>query len=205
MSFGVAHGASRSSSSPTRSTRAHPRSPSRPSSRPSLLTHLLLSLVLLSIPTLLSTELANIRRSRHHTFFLEPGFWARESAVALLSLIGLSAFWHLASVRLSPLSSLLSRAALPAQALTRLVPTQTLDPLPTLALVALKDRLVLPRAYHALLGSPLDALERGRALLGERQQVGLLVLIGGWAVGRAVRAEGADGRGAARRGRRKER
>ncbi|GAA5937510.1 hypothetical protein JCM3775_001249 [Rhodotorula graminis] len=147
----------------------------RSSSRPSLLVHLLLSLLFLFIPTLLSPELANIRRSRHHTFFLEPGFWARETAAALVSLAGLSAFWHLAS---------------------------TLDPLPTLALVALKDRLVVPCAFNALLGNPLDGLERGRARLSERQQVAALGLLGAWAVVRALgEREWEDGRG----GRRKKR
>lgn len=199
--IGTGDGGSRFRSFPTSSPRAHSRS----ACRPSLLGHLALSLLFLTVPSLLSTELTDIRRSRHFTFFLEPGFWARESAVALLSLGGLSAFWHLASVRPFPLLSHGPRSRGPALTPPHPSRAQTLDPLPTLALVALKDRLVLPQAYHTLLGNPLDGLSLGTALLSERQQIAALVLLGAWAVVQAVREEGADERGARQGARRKER
>ncbi|TNY19716.1 Vitellogenin [Rhodotorula diobovata] len=130
-----------------------------------LLQHLVFSIILLAIPTLFSAELSDIRRSRHHAFFLEPGFWAQETAMALLSLVGLGSFWHLVS---------------------------TCSPLPVFGLVATKDVVILPRLYATLFGNSLDALTQGEALLSEGEQAVLLVLLAGWLFVRAAREEGEE-------------
>lgn len=90
--------------------RLHRRCRFRSAAPQQLLQHLVFSIILLAIPTLFSAELSDIRRSRHHAFFLEPGFWAQETAMALLSLVGLGSFWHLVSVRSRSWTQLSSRA-----------------------------------------------------------------------------------------------
>ncbi|GJN90656.1 hypothetical protein Rhopal_003668-T1 [Rhodotorula paludigena] len=130
--------------------------PARP---PSLVIHLALSIILLALPTLSSPELADIRRYRHYSFFTEPGFWAQEAVMALCGLANLAATWHLAS---------------------------TTTPLALFSVVALKDTLVLPRAFALLLGNPLDAISQGEATLGAGQQAVVLGLLAGvWALGKA--------------------
>ncbi|GAA5824713.1 hypothetical protein JCM3770_003078 [Rhodotorula araucariae] len=142
----------------------------RPGPRATLSTHLLLNILLLALPTILSTELSDIRRSRHYAFFLEPGFWVQEAGMALCGLAGLCAFWHLVS---------------------------TCAPLPVFALVAAKDLLLLPRMYAALLGNPTDALSLGEATLSGRARAVMLLGLGAWLL--AGKAEEGEWEGRDRR------
>ncbi|BGP48389.1 hypothetical protein JCM10450v2_004262 [Rhodotorula kratochvilovae] len=138
----------------------------RPAPPPTLFTHLLFTILLLALPTLVSTELSDIRRSHHHAFLLEPGFWAQEAGMALCGLAGLSAFLHL---------------------------VHTCAPLPVFALVSTKDLLVLPRMYAALLGNPTDALSLGEPALGGKARAAMLLGLGVWLlVGKAEEREGEE-------------